>query len=87
VNCKQGDVAMIVRVEHDHTLLGILCTCVQYIAEIPRTAGKRDWWLVRFLGPPKRGGSGNWVQQGYIRDAQLRPIAALSHEYEQGTRD
>lgn len=76
MNCRKGDLALIVRADHDPALLGILCTCLEYVAELPGVKGVHGWWHVRFAGGPQRSASGRLVQEGYIRDAQLRTIAS-----------
>ena len=78
MNCKKGDLAMIVRADHDPALLGILCTCLEYVPELDSLHGMRDWWRIRFAGGPQRSGSGRLVQEGFIRDVQLRPIVTSS---------
>src|SRR5262245_14132423 len=78
MNCRKGDLAMVVHAEHDPALLGILCTCLEHVAELPTVQGVRDWWHVRFAGGPQRSRSGRLVQEGYLRDTQLRTIATNS---------
>ena len=67
---------MIVRVEHDRSLLGILCTCLEYAPALSNTRGACHWWRIRFAGQRHRCAKGTLVREGYIRDAQLRPINA-----------
>lgn len=70
MNCKQGDLAFIVRVMTPicNPNLNRLCEVLKPAEDHP------GWWRVRMLGRPGITYHGLEKQEGIMRDCNLRPI-------------
>jgi hypothetical protein len=68
MNCKQGDLAIIVRGGNLGRLVQVIEPSDPLWAEAP------DWWYVEVLGPPAIGGGGVLSNFGHISDKHLKPL-------------
>jgi hypothetical protein len=67
MNCKQGDLAVIVRsmAGNEGKLVEVLRQSVAY---------GPGWWTVRSMSGPCRNHLGVYSQEGQIEDSRLRPL-------------
>lgn len=77
MNCKLGDMALIKTTHPYQHLHGKLVECLSFEGNARSSLGieERDCWNIRFLGAPQLCDDGIPVQEGWIPDRYLTPIA------------
>ena len=86
MNCKPGDLALVVIGPESGKLLEVLYAAPPYIFRLPdghlNEAGRPEDWVVRVLGSKIKVPRipGRFAEYGTARDSYLRPLPGLTQE-------
>lgn len=76
MNCKPGDLAIIIRAPFVPENVGRIVKVLKFVG-VDDGGERSDWWRVESGGLPIKGRGGVFVLNGIVPDAYMRPVSGI----------